>query len=245
VAGLVTKQQLAAAARRIIAHRFNLGLFNDPTDHPHVTIYTANHPTMEHDPATSGALPTTVHHILDGEPPTTTNGAVHLPCIACQSSFNNPTDYHLYFHVELKCGRLSLRTGMCSSSGKIPLSFRTEMCFSSGKIRMIVEPSAASRYFKGMYADNATVHNVLHARLAREAAQQGVVVVQNPPAAANRRAAADMGAMADAPDTGRLVLPLSASAKYAIVGPLANITDPFLGDYRPAACPGPVSHTAS
>lgn len=34
------------------------------------------------------------------------------------------------------------------------------------------------------------------------------------------------------------ILPLkSQGVKYALIGPLANITDPFLGDYRPAACP--------
>ena len=36
------------------------------------------------------------------------------------------------------------------------------------------------------------------------------------------------------------ILPLSAAAakSIALVGPMGNITDVFLGDYRPAACPG-------
>ena len=86
----------------------------------------------------------------------------------------------------------------------------------------------AHPYFTGIYNVSTTVHSDLHARLAREAAQQGVVVVQNPAG----------------------ILPLSAApaaasggsaTKYALIGPLGNITDPFLGDYRPAACPGPAA----
>eukprot|EP01043_Picozoa_sp_COSAG02_P028758 COSAG02_NODE_1759_length_11042_cov_3.648725_6_plen_267_part_00 len=75
-------------------------------------------------------------------------------------------------------------------------------------------------YWKGKYNDSTTVHSAEHAALAREAAQQSVVVVQN-----------SVGA----------VLPLNTSkAKtVALIGPLANVTDVFLGDYRPAACPGP------
>jgi hypothetical protein len=73
-------------------------------------------------------------------------------------------------------------------------------------------------YWRGKYNDSSTVHSAEHARLAREAAQQGVVVVKNAGA----------------------VLPLNTSSKtVALIGPLANVTDVFLGDYRPAACPGP------
>ena len=72
-------------------------------------------------------------------------------------------------------------------------------------------------FWQGKYNDSSTVHSAEHASIAREAAQQSVVVVQN---------------------TG--VLPLKTSANtVALIGPLANITDVFLGDYRPAACPGP------
>lgn len=34
------------------------------------------------------------------------------------------------------------------------------------------------------------------------------------------------------------LLPLNTSMRIAVVGPSANVTDLFLGDYRPAACPG-------
>lgn len=33
------------------------------------------------------------------------------------------------------------------------------------------------------------------------------------------------------------LLPLNTSTRIAVVGPSANVTDLFLGDYRPAACP--------
>lgn len=73
-------------------------------------------------------------------------------------------------------------------------------------------------YWQGKYNDSSTVHSAEHAALAREAAQQSVVVVQN----------------------AGSVLPLNKSANIvALIGPLANVTDVFLGDYRPAACPGP------
>jgi len=67
-------------------------------------------------------------------------------------------------------------------------------------------------------------HSPQHAAIAREAAQQAVVVVQNPSAGAD----------------GAPLLPLSmiTKAKYALIGPMGNVTDVFLGDYRPAACPG-------
>jgi len=82
------------------------------------------------------------------------------------------------------------------------------------------DPHGSRWYADPAMSDAATVHSAAHARLAREAAQQGVVLVQNP---------------------GGL-LPLSGGGsrkKLALVGPLGNITDVFLGDYRPAACPGP------
>ena len=73
-------------------------------------------------------------------------------------------------------------------------------------------------FWQGKYNDSATVHSAEHASIARDAATQSVVVVQN----------------------SGSVLPLNTSAKtVALIGPLANITDVFLGDYRPAACPGP------
>ena len=116
-AGIVSKEQLANAARRILRHRFSLGLFADPRDHP---------------------------------------------------------------------------------------------------------------YFRGIYNVSGTVHSDLHARLALEAAQQGVVVVQNPGGILPLSAA-------PAPTLG------GSATKFALIGPLGNITDPFLGDYRPAACPGPAA----
>ena len=117
--GLVNVTQLAAAARRILKHRFKLGLFNDPTGHPYMT---------------------------------------------------------------------------------------------------------------GAYNSSTTVHSPAHAQIAREAAQQGVVVVQNP------------GAVLPLGPAARAATPRAAATKFAVIGPLGNITDPFLGDYRPAACPGPAEH---
>ena len=73
-------------------------------------------------------------------------------------------------------------------------------------------------YWSGKYNDSKTVHAPEHAAVAREAAQQAVTIVQN--------------------EGG--VLPLKSTTKtFAVIGPLANVTDVFLGDYRPAACPGP------
>ena len=77
-------------------------------------------------------------------------------------------------------------------------------------------------YFSGIYSDPKTVHSDKHVVLARQAAQQGIVVVQNP---------------------GNL-LPLKkpkSLKSIALIGPMANITDAFLGDYRPAVCPGPAA----
>ena len=82
-----------------------------------------------------------------------------------------------------------------------------------------------SEYFSGIYNETTTVHSDKHADLAREAAQQGIVIVQNPPRTSD----------------GLAILPLSAeqTKSMALIGPMGEITDAFLGDYRPAACPGP------
>jgi beta-glucosidase len=76
-------------------------------------------------------------------------------------------------------------------------------------------------YFGGKYNSSSTIHSREHADLARQAAQQSVVVVQNP----------------------HSLLPLNAEKvkSIALIGPMMNITDVFLGDYRPAACPGPAA----
>jgi beta-glucosidase len=59
-------------------------------------------------------------------------------------------------------------------------------------------------YWGGKYNDSSTVHSPVHAAIAREAAQQAVVVVQNNGA----------------------VLPLKPTTKtFALVGPLANVTE--------------------
>lgn len=70
-----------------------------------------------------------------------------------------------------------------------------------------------------------SIHSPAHAAVARESAQQGVVLVQNP--------------SVPRPNGGsrRPLLPLDPSVKYTLIGPIVNITDPFIGDYRPAACP--------
>ena len=65
-----------------------------------------------------------------------------------------------------------------------------------------------TEYWQGKYNSSATVHSAEHAAIAREAAQQSVVVAQNNGA----------------------VLPFKATtSSFALIGPMANITDVFLG----------------
>ena len=69
-----------------------------------------------------------------------------------------------------------------------------------------------TEYWQGKYNSSATVHSAEHAAIAREAAQQSVVVAQNNGA----------------------VLPLKATtSSFALIGPMANITDVFLGKHAP------------
>ena len=65
--------------------------------------------------------------------------------------------------------------------------------------------------------DSSVVHGSDHQQLAREAAAQSIVLLQN---------------------TQTRLLPLAPGRHaIAVIGPLANRTDVFLGDYSPGACP--------
>ena len=69
-----------------------------------------------------------------------------------------------------------------------------------------------TEYWQGKYNSSATVHSAEHAAIAREAAQQSVVVAQNNGA----------------------VLPLKATtSSFALIVPMSNITDVFLGKHAP------------
>eukprot|EP00039_Didymoeca_costata_P015425 m.262431 g.262431 ORF g.262431 m.262431 type:complete len:869 (+) comp16222_c1_seq24:245-2851(+) len=87
------------------------------------------------------------------------------------------------------------------------------------KLGMFDDPTKQA-YFTGIYNTSDSVHSNTSAALALDIAQQSIAMVQN-------------GAQ----------LPWTCDKlkgkTLAVVGPSANITDVFLGDYRPAACPGP------
>ena len=160
-AGLVSHSQLVAASRRILTHRFLLGLF-------------------------------------DGEPHYT------FDCLC------------VYFHAS---------------------AFQ---CLADDPLLLSTDPRKTT-YWGGKYNVSSTVHSPEHAAIAREAAQQGVVVVQNtggvlPLTAKNTSTNANTDADANANANANAK---SKAKTFALVGPLANVTDVFLGDYRPAACPGP------
>eukprot|EP01046_Picozoa_sp_COSAG06_P026936 COSAG06_NODE_2348_length_7031_cov_4.658973_3_plen_394_part_00 len=97
------------------------------------------------------------------------------------------------------------------------------------KLGLFSDPRG-TKYFGGKYNQSTSVHSDEHAAIAREAAQQGVVVVQNDPSGST-----------SASGQPTPILPLSTARvkSIALIGPMGDITDPFLGDYRPAACPGP------
>ena len=67
--------------------------------------------------------------------------------------------------------------------------------------------------------DQAVIHGPGHVQLAHEAAVQSIVLLQHPEG----------------------ILPLDPTAPgktLAVIGPLANLTDAFMGDYSAKACPG-------
>jgi beta-glucosidase len=119
----------------------------------------------------------------------------------------------------------------------------------------LFDPFAGQEYTSGAYNLTASVHSPAHAQLALESALQSMVNCCTPltldcPCAGNSGIPfADVECRPDRfflpPSDQVLVqnpsalLPLAAagSQKIAVVGPSANVTDVFLGDYRPAACP--------
>ena len=67
--------------------------------------------------------------------------------------------------------------------------------------------------------DPSAIHGPAHVQLAHEAAAQSIVLLQNP----------------------ERILPLRSNTSgktLAVIGPLANLTDAFLGDYAAKSCPG-------
>lgn len=67
--------------------------------------------------------------------------------------------------------------------------------------------------------DPSVIHGPAHVQLTHEAAIQSIVLLQHP--------------------GGILPLDSTASGKtLAVIGPLANLTDAFMGDHAPKACPG-------
>eukprot|EP00730_Choanoeca_flexa_P016201 TRINITY_DN7606_c0_g1_i3.p1 TRINITY_DN7606_c0_g1~~TRINITY_DN7606_c0_g1_i3.p1 ORF type:complete len:786 (+),score=190.70 TRINITY_DN7606_c0_g1_i3:3-2360(+) len=83
----------------------------------------------------------------------------------------------------------------------------------------LFDPYHGQEYTQGMYVDPETVHNPKFQELALQAALESHVLVKN--------------------DNNLLPLDITTLGKVAVIGPSANVTDVFLGDYRPAACPGP------
>ena len=67
--------------------------------------------------------------------------------------------------------------------------------------------------------DSSVVHGPAHVQLAHEAAVQSIVLLQHP--------------------EGILLLDSTTSGQHlAVIGPLANLSDAFIGDYAAKACPG-------
>jgi beta-glucosidase-like glycosyl hydrolase len=67
--------------------------------------------------------------------------------------------------------------------------------------------------------DPSVIHGPVHVQLAHEAAVQSIVLLQHPEG----------------------ILPLDSTTPgktLAVIGPLANLTDAFIGDYAAKACPG-------
>jgi len=141
------------------------------------------------------------HHYTSDGPSTAAAGMNGTCDVECDSIYSQ------YLDQAYKSGLVSLE--QLSAATRRILTHR----FTLG----LFDDPRQHPYFTGIYNDSATVHNAAHAQIAREGAEQGIVLVQNP----------------------AKLLPLKAAGvKYAVVGPIGNITDPFLGDYRPAACPG-------
>ena len=174
------------------------------------------------------------------------DGVIESDC----GALSNIMKTHHYAHDEIHAAAASMN-GTCDVECDSVYSGALQKAHDAGLVTRAQLADAATRilvhrFQLGLFDDprggafwnapfnlSSSVHSHAHKMLAREAAQQGIVLVQNPLNTIEK----------ERESTGRRLLPLDATAsspsrKYALIGPLGNITDPFLGDYRPAACPG-------
>lgn len=98
----------------------------------------------------------------------------------------------------------------------------------------LMDPPDNQPYFRAPYDSKDAVNSAFNQQVATEAGEQSVVVVQNP----NKILPLTFAASAVSSTSAATTATPTSVKQVAVIGPLGNITDVFLGDYRPAACPG-------